>query len=262
MDKTRTERLAPKEKKMQELKEKYRVIYQPRGAAREYSELALNLYSGCPNGCLYCYVPACLKKQKEDFHANMASRKAIINLIQRDLIEMKEAKDGRTVLLCFTCDPYPGECEDNRTTQEALELFKAYNQPFQLLTKGGMKAARDFHLYKKSDAYAATLTLLDGPESTQWEPNAAPPLDRIASLKKAKEKGIRTWVSFEPVINPKAVYEMYEMTKDFVDKYKIGKLNHYKNDTDWKEFGDMMVSKCERDGKDYLIKDALKKYID
>lgn len=243
------------------MKDKYGVIYQPRGAAREYSEMALNIYKGCPHGCVYCYAPSCLQRTKEDFHSTFAPRKDIVNLVQKDLIEMKEAKDKRAVLLCFTCDPYPGEYNDNIYTQQVLELFKAYNQPFQLLTKGGMKAARDFHLYKKSDSYAATLTLLDESASLKWEPDAPLPLDRIASLRKAKEKGINTWVSFEPVIDPEQVYAMYELTKDFVDLYKIGKLNHYKNDTNWKLFGETMIEKCKKDGKEYLIKDALKAYL-
>lgn len=243
------------------MKDKYRVIYQPRGAAREYSELAVNLYKGCPHGCIYCYAPNCLRRKKEDFHQSYGPRENIINLVQKDLIEMKETKDNRQVLFCFTCDPYPGECSDNIYTQEALELFKAYNQPFQLLTKGGMKAARDFHLYKKTDAYAVTLTLLDERQSLIWEPNAPLPKNRIASLKKAKEKGIKTWVSFEPVIDPEQVYKIYDLTKDFVDLYKIGKLNHYKNDTDWTLFGETMIDKCETDGKEYLIKDALKAFL-
>ena len=243
------------------MKDKYRAIYQPRGAAREYSELAVNLYKGCPHRCKYCYAPNCLQRNREEFHENYGPRDNIVNQIQRDLIEMRAAGDDRQVLFCFTCDPYPGECSDNIYTQQALELFKAYNQPFQLLTKGGMKAARDFHLYKKSDAFATTLTLLDDTKSLEWEPGAALPLDRIASLRKAKEKGVSTWVSFEPVIDPEQVYQMYEMTKGFVDLYKIGKLNHYKNDTDWRAFGLRMVEKCERDGKRYLIKDALKAFI-
>lgn len=243
------------------MKNKYRVIYQPRGAAREYSELAVNLYKGCPHGCKYCYAPNCLQRNREDFQANYAPRDNVVNLIQRDLIEMRAAGDDRQVLFCFTCDPYPGECSENMVTQQALELFKAYNQPFQLLTKGGMKAARDFHLYKRADEFATTLTLLDPAQSLEWEPGAALPQDRIASLRKAKEKGIRTWVSFEPVLDPEQVYQLYDMTKGFVDLYKIGKLNHYKNDTDWRAFGLRMIEMCERHGKEYMIKDALKAYV-
>ena len=38
-------------------------IYEPKGRAREYGELALNLYSGCRHGCKYCYVPAVLRRK-------------------------------------------------------------------------------------------------------------------------------------------------------------------------------------------------------
>lgn len=37
------------------------VVYEPRGRAREYSELAYNLYRGCTHGCRYCYAPACMR---------------------------------------------------------------------------------------------------------------------------------------------------------------------------------------------------------
>jgi DNA repair photolyase len=30
-------------------------IYEPKGKAREYAPLALNLYESCPHGCKYCY---------------------------------------------------------------------------------------------------------------------------------------------------------------------------------------------------------------
>ena len=37
-------------------------IYEPSGAAREYSPLALNYIKGCDHGCLYCYVPKIMKR--------------------------------------------------------------------------------------------------------------------------------------------------------------------------------------------------------
>lgn len=33
-----------------------RVIYSPKGKAREYAENAANFYVGCSNGCTYCYL--------------------------------------------------------------------------------------------------------------------------------------------------------------------------------------------------------------
>jgi hypothetical protein len=48
-----------------------KIIYEPRGAAREYSPLAANLYRGCIHGCKYCYAPACLRlpaDRRAEFH--------------------------------------------------------------------------------------------------------------------------------------------------------------------------------------------------
>ena len=43
------------------------VIYETRGRAREYCELAANLYRGCSHGCIYCYAPSATYKTRENF---------------------------------------------------------------------------------------------------------------------------------------------------------------------------------------------------
>ena len=49
-------------------------IYEPRGAAREYGELALNIYTGCPHRCFYCFAPSVLHREREAFHTNVQPR--------------------------------------------------------------------------------------------------------------------------------------------------------------------------------------------
>lgn len=241
------------------MKDKYRVIYQPRGAALEYSPLALNLYDGCENGCDYCYVPGVLHRSKDDFHRQAAPRKEnMLELVKADLEEMTAAGDKRPVLLCFTCDPYP---QRSSMTRLVLQLFQAYRQPFQILTKGGLRAVRDFDLYSEGDTYAATLTFINESDSIRHEPKAATPWDRIGSLHHAKRAGITTWVSFEPVLDSWQVYQLYQATRDYVDLFKIGKLNHQASDIDWRAFALQMIELCERDRKNYLIKDALAAYL-
>lgn len=44
-----------------------KIIYEPKGAAKEYSELAVNLYLGCNHGCKYCFAPRCMFKTKEEY---------------------------------------------------------------------------------------------------------------------------------------------------------------------------------------------------
>ncbi len=243
------------------MKDKYRAIYQPRGAALEYSPLALNLYQGCPHGCKYCYVPGCLHRTPEFFHSNYAPRPGILDNVEADLREMSAAGDRRPVLLCFTCDPYPGDTYDSDTTRCVLEMFHYYNQPFQLLTKAGTRAVRDFKLYKPGDAYAVTLTCMNEEDSQKWEPGAAEPKNRILSLWSAKKMGITTWVSFEPVIDPEQVYQLYEASKKYVDLFKIGKMNHMDSSVDWRAFGLKIMKMCARDGKKFVIKDALAKHL-
>jgi DNA repair photolyase len=65
------------------------------------------------------------------------------------------------------------------------------------------------------------------------EPNADIPLNRLNVLHKAHSMGIKTWVSFEPVINANAVLSCMKNNYRAFDKVKIGKLNYYPSDIDW-----------------------------
>lgn len=53
-------------------------IYEPKGKAKEYGDLAINIYTGCPHRCFYCFAPNVLHKQKEDFHTHIEPRKNIV----------------------------------------------------------------------------------------------------------------------------------------------------------------------------------------
>ena len=54
-------------------------IYEPKGKAREYSPLALNLYDGCDHGCKYCYVPKIKQRFKPAYdHESVRPRSNII----------------------------------------------------------------------------------------------------------------------------------------------------------------------------------------
>lgn len=240
-----------------------KIIYEPKGAALEYSPLAINLYEGCEHGCKYCYAPACRFKKKEDFFKEQTHRKDVIVKLEKDLQEMAKNDDNRRTLFCFICDPYQKDNDFNMLTRQALGLFSAYNKNFQILSKGGLKTIRDFDLYSKGDAYAATLTFYDEEKSKEWEPKAATPKERIESLRVAKSKGIETWVSFEPVIDPKETFKLLEATYEFTDLYKIGKINRFNTgiEVDWKEFTHKIINRLEQLNKKYYIKDSLKEYI-
>jgi DNA repair photolyase len=177
----------------------------------------------------------------------------------------KRAGSKTPVLLSFTTDPYQPIELDHGITRETIAILHSYGIPVQVLTKGGMRAVRDFDLLgqEPGDAFATTLTLLDPVQSLEWEPGAALPDDRIRAIKKAHARGIRTWVSLEPVIDPLQSLEIIRCTYSFVDLYKVGVLNYHprKKEIDWAQFGRDVIALLKYHNKEYIIKDDLKKYL-
>lgn len=65
------------------------IIYEPRGKAREYSDLAVNLFTGCSHACRYCYCPAVLRKTIDAWAFDPQPRKNILRELKRDARRMQ-----------------------------------------------------------------------------------------------------------------------------------------------------------------------------
>ena len=228
-------------------------IYKPKGAAAEYGDYAINIYTGCPHRCFYCFAPTVLRKDRETFHTDVRPREGIVEAVKQQLVRDKIT--GRTIHLCFTCDPYPTGY-DTTPTREIIKAIKASGNHVQILTKGD--GSRDFDLLDENDWFGITL---DGAITRTGHFDHAP-LFRYCDLVKAHEKGIKTWVSFEPVLNAENVLGMIKDVVPHADKIKIGKLNYHPSDIDWKSFGREVESLCKRLGINYYIKDSLRAEMD
>ena len=233
-------------------------IYEPKGRAKEYGDLAINIYTGCNHGCTYCYAPLVVKRTRAEFHANVTPRKDIVGAVERQI--SKEKITGKLIHLCFTCDPYPAEI-DTSPTREVIKVIKATGNNVQILTKGGECAMRDFDLLDGGDWFGVTITSLSVPKSFEREPKAKSVVMRLKSLQIAQEQGIKTWVSCESVFEPEDVYEMITAPKT-VDLFKIGKLNYAKSNIDWGEFGRECERLCIEYGRNYYIKEDLRRAMD
>jgi len=238
------------------------VIYEPRGKAREYSPLAVNLYRGCDHRCEYCYAPSCLYTTKQKFN-RPEPRKEIIHKIDIDAGKLYFNHVEGPVLLCFTCDPYQPLDVQYRLSRQAIQILHNYGLNVMILTKGGRRAERDFDLLTGNDWFGVTLTNLDDTLSLKWEPGATLPGERIQSLRLAHEKGIKTWVSLEPVLYPDVALDIIKQTHTFVDRFKVGVLNYHprSREIDWHTFAhnvkDLLTElKCE-----YYLKNDLQKWL-
>ena len=168
------------------------VIYEPKGKAREYCELACNLYNGCGHACTYCYAPAATRTARLDFEQPVP-RKDILKRLTVDASETLFDIQGplSSVLLSFTSDAYQSLDVELGITRKAIKILHNAGYFVTILTKGGKRAERDFDLMGPNDTHAASLTLLNDAESLKWEPGAALPDDRIATLEKAYALGMR-----------------------------------------------------------------------
>jgi len=250
-----------------------KAIYRPCGKALEYAALACNLRRGCEHGCTYCWSPSVLRMSAEDFHASSRPRPGILEALRKEAPAYRGSEIP--VLLSFTSDPYsPSEAKDE-TTREAISILREHDVPVHILTKGGMRASRDFPLlasdiqvnaYERSrpqNAFGTTLCWTDDADRLHWEPGAAPVADRILAIKLAHNLRIRTWVSVEPVIVPEQAIQLIGELSPWVDEFRAGKLNYHPTaaEVDWAKWAPRILAALQASGRDYLVKRSLRPYL-
>lgn len=237
-------------------------IYSPKGQAGEYAVLSANPYRGCSHKCAYCYVPQILRMDRNEFYKGAFPRENFLCKLEKDAIKYKDNNIREQVMLSFTTDPY--HPLDNSLTRQTILKLQTYGLGVCTLTKGGSRALRDISLFRSDrDAFASTLTSLNDDFSKKWESGASLPNDRIETLKKFSEKGIYTWVSLEPTLDCDASIEIIKQTYQFVNLYKIGRVNYLPmtKTTDWKDYTLRIIDICQKLNVEHYIKKDLQCYL-
>jgi len=256
-----------------------RLIYEPRGPAREYSELACNLFGdaegkhgGCSHGCLYCYCPDVLRIPPARFHCRPLPRPNVLADLERDAARMAQAGDRRRVLFSFIGDPYCPEEAETETSRRALEIMVAHGLNFDVLTKGGARAIRDFDLLEAGRAsFGTSLAWTEDFSRRIWEPYAATIEERWMAITHARARGLRTWLSMEPVLDAEQALELLAWIE--VDEVRIGRASHLLSSVttiDWQAFTDAAYDLCLANaggadtlvcGRAFLFKQSLAPYL-
>ena len=60
-----------------------RPLYIPKGRAKEYGDYAVNIYTGCPHRCYYCFAPQVLHREREAFHSHIEPRPGIVDALKK-----------------------------------------------------------------------------------------------------------------------------------------------------------------------------------
>lgn len=237
-------------------------IYAPRGQAGEYSMLATNPYRGCGHKCAYCYVPDVLRMKREEFDLGAESRPDFLKNLRKDAVKYQALGIDKQVMLSFTTDPFNPYNMD--LTGPTIDILKEHGLAFCTLTKGGSRALPYIDMFRTNrDAFASTLTSLDDKFSLKWERGAALPGDRMSTLQKFHKRGIFTWVSLEPVLDTAATLQILEETHEYVDFFKIGRVNHIglTKEINWEEFTHRVIEVVSKYNIRHYLKKDLQPYL-
>lgn len=239
-------------------------IYQPKGRAREYAPYALNLYTSCAHSCLYCYSPRVLHMTREQF-AKPQIRDGVLGALEKYLAGHRGLKGP--VLLSFTSDCYQPMEKDVHLTRDAIEMLGEAGVKIRLLTKAPALALMlDGTLFEKHNVdFGVSLVFVKDSLRRHWEPNAETVMTRVAALQEAHGRGLSTWVSLEPVIDPEQALKVIELgdglLEGCIDRWMVGKLNHdaeleHRIDEEygWSRFLEEALTMLARQGASYYIK--------
>jgi DNA repair photolyase len=125
-----------------------------------------------------------------------------------------------------------------------------------------LKAREDVGLFMVIPAFkiGTTLTCDNDRDSLEWESGADTPNVRLNVLRFFHAQGIKTFVSFEPVLFPSQTLRLIETVAPFVDEIKIGRWNHSAAAAriDWREFGEKAVTLARSLKLNFYVKDDLR----
>ena len=234
----------------------------------EYGDYTLNHVLGCSHGCKYPCYAMMLKKRFgaiKDYDDWLKPRLAenYKEILEKELPKYKSKI--RNLHLCFTTDPFMYEQDEIiKASNEILHMIAEHDIQASVLTKGVYPET--LYDLPKNFSFGITLISLNEGFREKMEPGSAPYKDRIASLKKMKEKGFNTWVSIEPYPTPNMIEQDYQEILNavsFVDKIIFGKINYNKVATSYKEkvrfFNDLAyqtINYCEANKISFHIKDG------
>lgn len=240
------------------------MIYETMGRAREYFELAANLYTGCGHRCGYCYGADVTHTRPDEFFERPKAKNLAIERLRADASRLANKCERRHILLSFVTDPYQPLDVELKVTRRAIQVLHDFGLHVAILTKGGQRAVRDFDLLTKYDWFGVSLTTFTRATWWEWERfTGTQSIERVKTLEMAKEKGVPTWVSCEPVLDTNETLKVIEYAAPYVDVFKVGTLNYRKEAAriHWKKFAEDVVALLEGLGKSYYIKKDLARFL-
>jgi DNA repair photolyase len=171
---------------------------------------AVNVGTKCGHGCTYCSTGALLRMHPSFKAVGENPFGHGYSIVDPDTPERvardaKRIKERGLIQLCTTVDAWAPEAQTHNIGRRCLEAILAEpGWTVRILTKNAA-VARDFDLIEKHrDRVLVSLSLTAAPESqaaiSVIEPNASPISERIAVMREAHARGLRTYGMLCPLL--------------------------------------------------------------
>ena len=158
-------------------------------------DYSINPYRGCTHCCKYCYAPYILREKRE-WGTFIEPKVNAPEVLEK---ELKRSKPGNIFISSVT-DPYNSLEKKYKLTRRVLEKLIGTKFTASIQTKSPL-VLRDIDILKKIKCEVGmTITTFDENARKVFEPNTFPSIERLESLRKLKQEGIKTYVFFGPIL--------------------------------------------------------------
>jgi DNA repair photolyase len=161
-------------------------------------DYSFNPYTGCANGCVYCYARF---MQRFHPHDEPWGRFVDVKANAADVLarQLRRLEPG-SVFTCSACDGWQGAERHYELTRRCCRMLLEAGFRLRVLTKCEL-VLRDLDLFRSRDVtVGVTITTPDDSQARLWEPGASTVAARVGVLTAAKAAGLKTTISFAPLL--------------------------------------------------------------
>ncbi len=191
-------------------------------------QYSMNPYTGCSHGCAYCYARF-MGKYSHSGEKWGSFVDVKVNGPETARKDLGKNRPGRIFFSSVTDCYQPLEAR-YLLSQKLLQAIKDYSYPVSILTKSSL-VQRDLKIISslKECDLGMTICFQDEKDRKIWEPGASPIEERLDTLRKFSESGVRTYAFFGPIIpwiSDKNIPELFSKFADSgVREVLVDRLN-------------------------------------
>jgi len=164
-------------------------------------DYVINPYVGCAHGCVWCYARFMKGYTGHDNDEWGSFVDVKINAPEVLIKDVRKLKGCPTIFLSSVCDPYQPIEAKYQLTRKCLEILSPFSFPVSILTQSKL-VTRDIDLFKKFKSLEVGMSFITMDEKATriFQPAAALPKERIETLKKLHQAGIKTYLHVGPIL--------------------------------------------------------------